>query len=108
MRKNHLTGHPALIIPALAIAILSNEPPSAARCSSPIVVMIDAARVELEMTLVASRAPPNPAYLKNSKIDSLGKRYAQLFFYRNLFQKVEIVTKIYLRLKYISNNLVYH
>lgn len=63
-KKNHLTGHPSLIIPDFAIAILSKEPPSAARCSSPIVVMIDAARVELEMTLVASRAPPNPAYEK--------------------------------------------
>lgn len=61
MKKNHLTGRPSLIIPDFATAILSREPPSAARCSSPIVVMIDAARVELGMTLVASRAPPNPA-----------------------------------------------
>lgn len=60
--KNHLTGRCSLIIPDLATAILSKEPPSAARCSSPIFVMIAAARSELVNTLVASRAPPNPAY----------------------------------------------
>lgn len=60
--KNHLTGRRSLIIPDLATAILSKEPPSAARCSAPIFVMIDAARSELVSILVASRAPPNPAY----------------------------------------------
>lgn len=60
--KNHLTGRFSLIIPDLATAILSNEPPSAARCSAPTFVMIETARSELIITLVASRAPPNPAY----------------------------------------------
>lgn len=87
MRKNHLTGHPSLIIPDFALAILSKEPPSAAKCSSPIVVMIDAARVELERTLVASRAPPNPACEKNNKLYSLGKRSAQFLFYGHLLKK---------------------
>lgn len=50
-----------MIIPDFATAMLSKEPPSAAMCSSPIDVMIDAERSELEITLVASRAPPNPA-----------------------------------------------
>lgn len=50
-----------MIIPDFATAILSKEPPSAARCSSPIVVIIDTASSELEITLVASRVPPNPA-----------------------------------------------
>lgn len=59
--QNHLTGQPCFMIPDFAIAILSKEPPSAAKCSSPIVVMIDVASPELGMTLVASRAPPNPA-----------------------------------------------
>lgn len=49
-------------MPDFAIAILSKEPPSAAKCSSPIVVMTEAARSELEIILVASRAPPNPAF----------------------------------------------
>lgn len=61
-KKNHQTGRRSLIIPDLASAILSKEPPSAARCSSPIFVIIDAATSELESTLVASRAPPKPAY----------------------------------------------
>lgn len=61
--KNHLTGRPCLTIPDFATAILSKEPPSASRCSSPTVVMIDKARSEPEITLVASRAPPNPAYM---------------------------------------------
>lgn len=98
MKKNHLTGHPSLIIPDLAIAILSKEPPSAARCSSPIVVMIDAARVELEMTLVASRAPPNPAYEKTNNLDSFGEKSAPFLFYKHLLIKAETFTKSYLRL----------
>lgn len=61
--KNHLTGRLCLIIPDLAAAILSKEPPSAARCSAPTFVMIETARPELVITLVASRAPPNPAYI---------------------------------------------
>lgn len=60
--ENHQTGRPSLIIPDFATAILSKEPPSAARCSSPIVVIIDTASSELEITLVASRVPPNPAF----------------------------------------------
>lgn len=59
--KGHLTGRPCLVIPDLASAMLSKEPPRAAICSSPIVVMTDAARFELSMTFVASRAPPSPA-----------------------------------------------
>lgn len=62
--ENHLTGRPLFIIPDFAIAILSKEPPSAARCSSPIVVITDAASPELEIMFVASRAPPSPAYTK--------------------------------------------
>ena len=50
------------MIPDFATAMLSKEPPSAAKCSSPIVVIIDVARPELQITFVASRAPPNPAY----------------------------------------------
>lgn len=50
------------MIPDLAIAMLSKEPPRAAKCSSPIVVITDVASPELLITLVASRAPPNPAY----------------------------------------------
>lgn len=50
------------MIPDFAIAMLSKEPPSASKCSSPIVVITDAASPELLITLVASRAPPNPAY----------------------------------------------
>lgn len=49
------------MIPDLAKAMLSREPPSASICSSPIVVIIDAASPELEITFVASRAPPSPA-----------------------------------------------
>ena len=49
------------MIPDFAMAMLSREPPSAAKCSSPIVVMTDAASPELEIIFVASRAPPNPA-----------------------------------------------
>ena len=49
------------MIPDFAMAMLSKEPPSAAKCSSPIVVMTDAASPELEIIFVASRAPPNPA-----------------------------------------------
>lgn len=51
-----------MIIPDFATAMLSKEPPSASRCSAPIVVMIAAARSELQIMFVASRAPPNPAY----------------------------------------------
>lgn len=54
------------MIPDFAMAMLSKEPPSAAKCSSPIVVMTDAASSELEIIFVASRAPPNPAcYIQN-------------------------------------------
>lgn len=60
-RENNLTGQPCLMIPDFAMAMLSKEPPSAAKCSSPIVVMTDAASSELEIIFVASRAPPNPA-----------------------------------------------
>lgn len=66
-KENHLTGRPYLMIPDLAIAIVSKEPPSAAVCSSPIVVITDAASPELEMIFVASRAPPNPACYIRSK-----------------------------------------
>lgn len=59
--RNHLTGRPCLMIPDLAIAMLSKEPPRADKCSSPIVVMTEAASPELQITLVASRAPPKPA-----------------------------------------------
>lgn len=50
------------MIPDFAIAMLSKDPPRAAKCSSPIVVITDVASPELQMTFVASRAPPNPAY----------------------------------------------
>lgn len=50
------------MIPAFAIAIVSNEPPRAAKCSSPTVVMTAAASPELDIMFVASRAPPNPAF----------------------------------------------
>jgi hypothetical protein len=49
------------MIPAFAVAIVSNEPPRAAKCSSPTVVITAAASPELDITFVASRAPPNPA-----------------------------------------------
>ena len=56
------------MIPDLATAIVSKEPPRAAKCSSPTVVMTDAASPEGDITLVASRAPPSPAYpIQNSK-----------------------------------------
>lgn len=74
-RKDHLTGRPFLTIPDFATAILSKEPPSASRCSSPTVVMIDIARSEPEITLVASRAPPNPAYM-------VGRKYKMLMWAR--------------------------
>jgi len=59
--EKHLTGQPCFMIPAFAIAIVSKEPPRAAKCSSPTVVMTAAASPELDMIFVASRAPPNPA-----------------------------------------------
>jgi hypothetical protein len=49
------------MIPAFAVAIVSNEPPRAAKCSSPTVVITAAASPELDIIFVASRAPPNPA-----------------------------------------------
>ena len=61
MQGDHLTGQPCLIIPDFAIAMLSRDPPSAAKCSAPIVVITDAASPELEIMFVASRAPPSPA-----------------------------------------------
>jgi len=60
-REKDLTGQPCFMIPAFAIAIVSKEPPRAAKCSSPTVVMTAAASPELDMIFVASRAPPNPA-----------------------------------------------
>lgn len=56
------------MIPDFAIAMLSMDPPRAAICSSPIVVITDIASPELEKTLVASRAPPKPACHKNPAI----------------------------------------
>lgn len=50
------------MIPAFANAIVSKEPPRAATCSSPTLVITDAASPELDMIFVASRVPPNPAY----------------------------------------------
>lgn len=49
------------MIPDFAIAMLSREPPSAAKCSSPIVVIIAVVSSLLVSTFVASRAPPSPA-----------------------------------------------
>jgi len=49
------------MIPDFAIAMLCREPPNAARCSHPTVVMTDAANSVLCMTFVASLAPPRPA-----------------------------------------------
>lgn len=60
-----------MITPDLATAILSKEPPSAARCSAPIFVMTDAAKSELVITLVASRAPPSPAYRWTKEIRTI-------------------------------------
>lgn len=57
----YLTGRPSLIIPDFASAILSKEPPNAARCSLPTVVITDAATLLLDKTFVASRDPPRPA-----------------------------------------------
>lgn len=65
--ENHLTGRPCLIMPDFATAILSKEPPNAAKCSSLIVVMTEAARSELDIIFVASRAPPNPAFQTKRK-----------------------------------------
>lgn len=69
--KNHLTGRRSLIIPDLATAILSKDPPSAARWSVPMFVIIDAARSKLVSTLVASRAPPNPAYRLRKEVRTI-------------------------------------
>ena len=49
------------MIPDFATAMLSKEPPSAAKCSSPIVVIMEAASSELQRIFVASLAPPSPA-----------------------------------------------
>jgi len=49
------------MIPDFAIAMLCREPPNAARCSLPTVVMTDAANSVLRITFVASLAPPRPA-----------------------------------------------
>ncbi|GJY06710.1 putative F-box domain-containing protein [Tanacetum coccineum] len=46
---NHLTGRPCLMMPDFATAILSKEPPNAAKCSSPMVVIIEAARSKLDV-----------------------------------------------------------
>lgn len=59
--ENYTTGHPCLMIPDFAIAMLSNEPPNAAKCSSPIDVITDVASSVLHITFVASLAPPRPA-----------------------------------------------
>lgn len=59
-----VTGQACLMIPDLAIAMLSKEPPSAAKCSSPIVVITEAKSSGAENTFVASRAPPRPTYHK--------------------------------------------
>lgn len=91
--KNHLTGRLCLIIPDLAAAILSKEPPSAARCSAPTFVMIETARPELVITLVASRAPPNPAYIP----------YHDKYHHHFVVSKpVNYNTKEYKTLKYIN------
>lgn len=42
--------------------MLSKEPPSVAKYSSPILLMFEAARAELGIIVVASCAPPNLAY----------------------------------------------
>ena len=60
IRELH-TGRPCLMIPDFAIAMLCREPPNAARCSLPTVVMTDAANSVLRITFVASLAPPRPA-----------------------------------------------
>ena len=49
------------MIPDFAIAMRSKEPPSEAKCSSPIIVITDVENPEQQKTLVASRAPPNQA-----------------------------------------------
>lgn len=77
--KNHLTGRRSLIIPDLAAAMLSKEPPSAARCSAPTFVMIETARSELVITFVASRAPPNPAYILAKEIRTIYFNYFNPF-----------------------------
>ena len=59
--ENNLTGRPSLIIPDFASVMLWREPPKAAKCSFPIVVMTDAASSLFRMTFVASLAPPRPA-----------------------------------------------
>jgi hypothetical protein len=59
--EKYITGHPCLMIPDFATAILCREPPKAARCSLPTVVMTEDASSVLCMTFVASLAPPRPA-----------------------------------------------
>lgn len=66
--------------------MLSKEPPRAAMCSSPIVVMTDAARFELSMTFVASRAPPSPAW--GHQVNYWTKRLQS--FYTNIKSKVSL------------------
>lgn len=84
------------MIPDFAIAMLSKEPPSAAKCSSPIVVMTDVASPELGMTLVASRAPPNPACsFEANKISTIsGSLELSYPFYQFAYDR-EIVGKVY-------------
>lgn len=59
--ETNLTGRPSLIIPDFATAMLWREPPKAAKCSFPTVVMTAAASSLFRMTFVASLAPPRPA-----------------------------------------------
>lgn len=64
-----------MIIPDLAAAMLSKEPPSAARCSAPTFVMTETAKSELVITFVASLAPPNPAYALQREIRAIYSNY---------------------------------
>lgn len=56
--------------------MLSREPPSAIKCSSPILVMTDAASPELQIIFVASRAPPRPACYKRKPKKILRRKAA--------------------------------
>lgn len=80
--EKYPTGRPCLMIPDFANAILSREPPSASKCSSPIDVITDAANSVLRKTFVASLAPPRPAYFrkKGSAIHgTISSKYMQTY-----------------------------
>lgn len=79
-KENHLTGRPCLMIPDFARAMLSKEPPSAAICSSSIVVMTDAASSELRIIFVASLAPPSPAYYIKTKKNYFASKWPSISY----------------------------